>query len=58
MDPWMLSGVVLSATAAARGLLWRWASARNERTSTDVYLRWMLADVGALAIKPRSHPSP
>jgi hypothetical protein len=57
MDPWMLvSGVVLSATAAARGLIWRCTRARNERRSTDAYLRWSMAEAGPLAMERRQPP--
>lgn len=45
LNPWMLNGVFLSATAATRTLMGRCVRARNERRSTDVYIRWMLADL-------------
>jgi hypothetical protein len=54
MEPWMLTnGVLLSATAAGRGLIWRCTRARNERRSTDVYLEWMVAEAEPLPMTRR-----
>jgi hypothetical protein len=52
MEPWLATlSFALSAGVTTGIALWRRALARTEHRTTDVYLEWLLADAGPLAIR-------